>query len=299
MIVTNCTLVSLNISGWEANRQDRRVSAEVADANQVKDRRLCRLRKSLLPKTKELDKLNAVVRKARTFHYQNTHDWMHQGPRILPTANAKAYLDMMRKLKREHEKAVLEFLDSYDAIREEARNVLGSLYNSADYPSVETLRQKYNFEYVIQPMPASSTLLDLGLEPEAAQELKRKLEDDMAQTFQQANRRMWDDLYGRLEKLYTRLSDDKAQVQGKTLEAVRSLAELLPRMNITNDERLSAMATRLSESLAGLSEKSVNHNPSTRERVMADTQTVFNVMQAYMHPRRAPAAESQELLRAA
>jgi len=291
MIVTNCSLVSLNISGWEANSQDRRVSAEVAVANQVKDRRLCRLRKSLLPKSAEQDKLNAVVRAARTFHYQNTHDWMHQGPRILPSANASMYLKRMGEFKRRHEEAVLDLMDAYDGLCEKAREVLGALYNAKDYPRMHTLRSKYGFEFVVQPMPASATLLEMGLEPESAMELKRKLEEDMAKTFQQANRRMWEDLYARLEKLYSRLSDEKAQVQGKTLDAVRSLAEMLPRMNITNDTQLTAMATRLSESLQGLSEKAVNHNPTTRERVLADTQTVFNVMQAYMYPRREASVE--------
>jgi len=59
MNVTNCVLVTLNISNWDANRQDRRVSALVADANDVKDQRLCRLRKSLLPKTQVMDRLYA------------------------------------------------------------------------------------------------------------------------------------------------------------------------------------------------------------------------------------------------
>lgn len=297
MIINNCALVSLNIANWEANRQDRRVSTEVAIANDVKDQRLCRLRKSLLPKTAVMDELNAVIRKARTFHYSNTHDWMYQGPRILPTANASAYLTKMREFKREHELAVVKFLESYDAIREDAKGVLGSLYDENDYPPVEELRGKYGFDYVIQPMPAAGILLELGLESQDALEQKQKLEADMAKTFQQANRRMWDDLYARLEKLASRLGDDEAKVQGKTLSAVRELAELLPRMNITNDETLDAMAKKLTASLDGLSEDTVNTNPSTRERVKEETQTVFNVMQAYMHPRRNQ--QSQEMLRAA
>jgi len=102
---------------------------------------------------------------------------------------------------------------------------------------------------------------------------------------------MWEDLYERLEKLYGKLSDEKAYVKEETIDAVRSLAELLPRMNITNDQKLDSLATKLKDSLVGLSAESVKHNPSVREKAVADTQTVFNVMQAFMHPARGGAME--------
>ncbi len=291
MNVTNCVLVTLNISNWDANRQDRRVSALVADANEVKDKRLCRLRKSLLPKTEVMDRLFAVIRAARTFHYENTHAWMHDGPRILATSNFDAYMKQMRRYKADFETAVLDFITQYDDIKAEAEGVLGKLYDAADYPDKNTLRRRYGFETKIQPMPASTGLLELGLEPEEADAFRRKLEADMAETFQRANRRMWEDLYERLEKLYGKLSDEKAYVKEETIDAVRSLAELLPRMNITNDQKLDSLAAKLKDSLVGLSAESVKHNPSVREKAVADTQTVFNVMQAFMHPGRGGAME--------
>ncbi len=291
MNLTNCVLVTLNISNWDANRQDRRVSAAVADANEVKDKRLCRLRKSLLPKTEVMDRLFAVIRAARTFHYENTHAWMHDGPRILATSNFEAYMKQMRRFKADFEAAVLDFIAQYDDIKKEANGVLGLLYDAADYPDKNTLRRRYAFETKIQPMPASSGLLELGLEPEEAEAFRRKLEADMAETFQRANRRMWEDLYERLEKLYGKLSDEKAYVKEETIEAVRNLAELLPRMNITNDQKLEALAQRLKDSLKGLSADAVKHNPSVREKAVADTQTVFNVMQTFMHPARGGAME--------
>ncbi len=297
MNVTNCVLVTLNISNWDANRQDRRVSAAVADANEVKDKRLCRLRKSLLPKTEVMDRLYAVIRAARTFHYENTHAWMHDGPRILATNNFDAYMKQMRRYKADFEAAVLDFIAQYDDIKNEAQGVLGKLFDATDYPDKSYLRRRYDFETKIQPMPASDGLLELGLEPTEADAFRRKLEADMAETFQRANRRLWEDLYERLEKLYGKLSDEKAYVKEETIAAVRELAELLPRMNITNDEKLEALAARLKTSLAGLSAASVKNNPSVREKAVADTQTVFNVMQSFMNPHRASGVS--ELARAA
>lgn len=284
MKIANCVLVSLNISNWDANTQDRRVSAEVAQAHSVKDQALCRLRKSLLPKSEEMKKLFSVMRAARTFHYENTHTWMHDGPRILPTMNFDTYMAKMRGFKAEFEAAVLDFVNRYDEIRAQAEQALGSLYNEQDYPLVSSLRARYSFDIKIQPMPASEGLLQLGLEPQDAEEFRRKLEADMAETMQRANRRLWEDLYDRIERLYGKLSDEKAHVREETIDAVRNLADLLPKMNITNDTRLQSLADKLQASLKGLSATKLKTDESVRQKAMEDTRNVFNVMQAFMSP---------------
>lgn len=273
-------LVTLNIGTWDANRQDRRASKEVATANNVTDQRLCRLRKSLLPKTDTLRALESVVRAARTFHYENTHAWMNDGQRILTRANFDPYMVRMRQYKSEFEMAVLNVMAEYENMKAKAKEVLGLLYEESDYPTRESLFVRYHFETGIQPMPVSANLLDLGLESAEAEELRLKLERDMAETFAKANRRLWDDLFARLQKLYEKLSDEKAYVMDETIDGLRNLAELLPRMNITNDANLAVMAANLSSSLEGLSAAAVKYDPALREKAAKDTGAVFSVMQA-------------------
>lgn len=289
MKVTNAVLVTLNISNWDANRQDKRVSMDVATANDVKDKRLCRLRKSLLPKNAVMDRLFAIIRAARTFHYENTLAWMHDGPRILATANFDSYMKQMREYKESFENCVLDFLMQYDNLKDEARDVLGKLFNAGDYPAKGNLKHRYGFEVKVQPMPASSELLTLGLEPAEADSLRTKLESDMRETFDRANRRLWEDLYERLEKLKSKLCDGEAYVREETIAGVRDLAELLPRLNITNDERLNLLSERLTTSLAGVSAAAVKNNPDARQRAATEAQSVFNVMQAFMSPSRSGA----------
>jgi len=273
-------LVMLEISTWDANRQDRKASLAVAAANNVTDQRLCRLRKSLLPKAKSLDQLAAHVRAARTFHYDNTHAWMHDGPRILTRSNFDPYMTQMRQYKANFDMAVLNVLAEYEDLKEQARSALGQLYLESDYPPRESLFTRYNFDTTTQPMPVSANLLELGLESAEAEELRLKLESDMRETFANANRRLWDDLYARLEKLYSKLSDEKAYVMEETLDGVKKLAELLPRMNLTNDPNLEVLAARLTSSLSGLSATALKSDPSVREKAVKDTHSVFHVMQS-------------------
>jgi hypothetical protein len=284
MQVTNCVLVAFSIGYWDANRQDRKVSQEVAARHDVKNERMCRLRKSLLPPSAVMDKLFAVMRAARTFHYENTHAWMHDGPRMLPTQNFDTYMSQMRSYRAQFEEAVLNFISQYEDLKIAAKDVLGTLFAESDYPDKGTLRRRYSFDFVVQPMPATDALLGLGLASEDAEECRRKLEAEMAATFQQANRKMWEELYSRLAKLHSKLSDDKAYVRQETLEAVQNLATLLPRMNITNDERLNQLATRLQSALKDLSAETVKTNIQVRQDAAAEARLVFNVMDSFMNP---------------
>ncbi|MNR71515.1 hypothetical protein D3C71_21440 [compost metagenome] len=296
MQIKNAVLVSLNISVWQANRQDKKISEQVTDAHEVKDRRLGRFWKSLLPKCDVLDRLYAVQRAARTFHYENTLAWMHDGPRILPTANFEPYMQAMRRFKAQFEDAVLELVDQYGDIRTEAQKVLGRLYDEADYPDVASLKSKYDFDMKVMTMPAAEGLLQLGLESDEAEELRAKLETDMRDTVTRANRRLWEDLHARLEKLTSRLQDGDAYVREETIAAVRDLADLLPRLNVTNDQHLETLATKLKGSLANVNAATVKNDPNARKRVADETKTVFNVMQAFMAPKRGAAAPAKPVV---
>jgi soluble cytochrome b562 len=302
MEVKNAVLVSLNISMWQANRQDKDVASKVTDENEVKDPRLGRFWKSLLPKCDAVTKLQAVVRAARTFHYDNTLTWMHDGPRVLPTANYEPYMREMRKLKDDFEAALVELIRLYPSIVEDAELALGKLFNKDDYPSAGALRHKYDFTMKVMALPDSQAVTMLGLKDEEAETLKASYESDLKETYANANRRNYEDMHERLEKLVAQLKDGDAQVRDGTINAVRDLADLLPRLNLTNDKNLDALSTRLKESLGDITATTVKNDPSARQRVAKETQTVFNVMQAFMAPHRAavsPSAQEGGLKRAA
>ncbi len=295
MQLTNAVLVTLNISNWDANRQDMRVSKAVAEANEVTDQRLCRLRKSLLPKTEVMDRLFAVIRAARTFHYENTHAWMHDGPRILSTMNFDEYMRRMRGYKADFDTAVLDFLSQYEDIKADASGVLGKLYDAADYPTVKELKSRYGFEMKVQPMPALDGLLQLGLDDAEAAALRSKLEADMRETFSSANEKLWQDLFGRVEKLYGKLADEKAYVKKETLAAVKDLAVLVPRINIMADGRLEMLAQRLQTALGDVTENTLKTNPDARAKAASEVRSVYHAMQVFMGSgARATVADASE-----
>lgn len=287
--VVPCILVTLSITHWDPNVRDRKVSEDVAERHNVTDSRMCRLRKTLVPKNDALRQVFSVMREARLYHYANTHAWMFDGPRFMAADAFSEYKAKMEEFKDRFEKAVLEFLNQYDELKDRAREVLGTLYNEADYPSREQVGSRFTFTYSVQPMPEASQFNGLGFNAEAVEELRKSLEADMRATFEKANRRLWQELYEKLEKLTSKLQDEKASVRQGTLDAVRNMATMLPKLNVTQDTRLEVLSSRLLRNLEGVTEETVANDNRARRRLAQETGTVFTVMQSFMNRRKAPA----------
>lgn len=260
-------LVTLSISTWDVNRQDRKGSASAAASNNVTDQRMCRLRKTLVPRNEALKELESRARAARTFHYDNTHAWLHDGPRILTRKNFDTYMATMRDYKIRFEAAVLNFIAQFDTSKEKARAVLGDLYNEQDYPKRDVLAAAYKFDTFVQPLPLASSLLDLGLDSAEGEALRLRMEQELTDTFARANRRVFDDFRARLEKLHAKTSDPVAHVMEEHLEGVRKLGELLPRINLLGNTALDDLAAQVLAALTGVTAEGVKGNPTTRGRI--------------------------------
>lgn len=288
----NAVLVSLNISVWDANARDHRGSEAAAVANEVQEGRMCRLRKSLLPRNEPMKKVSAAVRAARMFHYRNTHAWLHDGPRILTRQNFDIYMQQMRLYEAQLKDAVSDLVTAYPALCEQAAKALGKLYDSRDYPTVDALVAEYSFSLMVLPMPMSSSLVDLGLGDAETQELRNRLESEVNSAFNAATEQLWTSLEERVSKLSAKLDDPKAYVMPETIAGVAELAELLPRVNLTGDETLNKVAQGLRESLAGVTADSVKYDPVRREKLAMDMGAVHRLLLRLKVERTAPAASA-------
>lgn len=288
MEIKNCVLVNVTISQWDANSLDRTASKQIAASNGVAKVNMCRLRKSLLPKSDALRRVLSAIAEARTFHYNNTHAWVHDGPRILTRANFDTYMKEMRRIESDFKTSVLEFIVQFETSKVEAKKALGSLYKEEDYPQAKDLARRYKYEISVLPIASASTLIEFGMDVDEARAHQLKMEADVDHTLAQANRKMWQDLYARLETLHNKLSDSKAYVQEETINKVRHLSTLYPRINVTEDKGLDAMSLHLMNTLDGVTSQGVKVNAGLRDRVVSDTRQALAAMQALMHGQEYP-----------
>lgn len=284
--IKNAVLVNLSIREWQAKAQDKKAAEQVAKENGVTDSKQARVWKSLLARCEAVQRLEAVRRAARKFHYTNTLTWMHDGPRILTTANFDDYMAQMRKFKTQFEQSVLDFLAQYPQLKLDSSATLGKLYDESQYPSQAELMERYSFSWQVMPMPATEGLLSLNLKTDDADQLAEELRNEMNETFRSATRKMWSDLYEVVDKLVSKLQDEDSKVKATHIDSVRELTNLLPRLNIMGDEHLDIIAKRLTDTLESVTEAKLEIDIDARRKVAAEAQSVFNVIQTLNPTRR-------------
>src|SRR5512143_3204328 len=88
--------VSFGISAWEARKQDKKATREVADAHGT-DSGVGRYHKDLLPGAEEHAAVLTHRNAWRMWHYENTLPWGDDGMRVLRSSAFFDYAENYRK----------------------------------------------------------------------------------------------------------------------------------------------------------------------------------------------------------
>ena len=289
------TLVSVTISQWTARKLDKKITAEVNRAhNAVKD--AGRFNK-LLIESKRLQDINSVVSQARRLHHQMTRPWCDEGLRILPNVLHMKFADEFRKLKRDFDRAVDEFVRDYPSFVEERKIALNGLFNESDYPSPSTIRDKFKLEHKTFPVPEADDFRSDVLDEDTIEDIKRELtatSDSVLTGAMKDTAAQIADVVGKMaEKLkeYQSGGAKKAKYSGRAsgpevkqrrnffketlVENVRELADLLPAFNFTNDPAFDAIADRIKRELLVEDAKELRENDNARHIVQKSAEAIL------------------------
>lgn len=254
-------LVSLNISQWSARKIDRKATSQVAQANNVQATSGAYY-KSLV-EGGALEEIKKLVTKVRTSHYNRTLPWSDAGPRVLSNVGYFDYVQEMAAYAAEFDKLVDQFLQEYPLMRQEAKRLLGSLFNDDDYPDLQAVADKFSFKTSITPLPMGDDFrCDIG-----AAEVERIRAEITANT-NAAMQKAVDEAFERVTKVVEsfvdRLADPDTVFRDSLVVNARDLADILPSLNVTNDPRLAELAAKLKDKLCQHEPDSLRHNKTTR-----------------------------------
>lgn len=273
-------LVSLHITAWQASRYDGRISAEVAEQYGA-DMDAGRYNKALLPKTCAVWRgLKGAHSAARATHRELTLPWSENGSRVLPVQGYEAYVEAMGRHQAVVREAVDLFLTEYPSLRQAAPERLGDLFRGEDWPDASDLRCKFSFGWDIMPLPSAGDFR-VDLAREEADAVRATIERSVQATTAQAMADVWRRVYDATEHMTSRLRGDGVcnctacggravgsdRLNESAIENLRSLCVLLPRLNMTGDERLSDATSRLHDMLAGISVEDLRASRELRERL--------------------------------
>lgn len=271
-------LVSLNISSWTARRYDRKVTKKVEDEFNAKDSG--RFNKILI----SLDKIKGIQKvasEARDYHYEQTLPWGDNGTRILPSANYMTYTAHVRELKAKFELEVSAFLNVYPTLKEDAKVRLNGMYKAEDYPSVETIADKYSFRVSVLPLPDAEDFR-VDLQEDETGKIQREIESRVAEAQANAMKDLWNRLHEKVSRMADKLSDKNSIFRDTLIQNTIDLCNILPRLNITNDPKLEEMRREVENKLCGYAPQELRDNEHDRAMAAKDAQRILDSMSGYV-----------------
>jgi len=280
-------LVNLSISIWSARKYDGRISDKVA-ADHGADRSMGRYAKHLIPRGL-LTAVNAANTALRDHHNLNTLAWGDDGTRILPAANYLGYQAHQQTLEDGFGRAVRDFVASYPDYVETARKALNGLFNARDYPTPLQINGKFAVRRHFMPV-ARADDFRVQLDDAQVARIRAEIEARNAELVASANRDLWQRVREVTSRLVERLN--AFQIDSKTgsrinpfrdslIENIRSLLEIMPRLNITGDARIEQVRQELAEQVALHDPEALRANDVLRAEVVDAASGILARMEGY------------------
>lgn len=271
-------LVQLSISQWLARKYDKRATKDIANAHGTSID-VGRYNKALLPMNDLLDRVHKKATFIREKYYKNTLPWGMDGTMMLPTSNYLQFMNDFRKEKSEWLVCVNDFVTAYPQLVLNAQQLLGGLYDPADYPAQHLIADKFKMDMAIFPVPSSDFRVSI-----ASEELSRIQQDVEARVKdaqQAALQEVWQRLFERVKHMADKLADPKAIFRDSLVENAREICAMLPRLNFADDPNLEAMRSEVESKLLKHPE-ALRNDPDLRSDTAAEAKRIMDVMGSFM-----------------
>jgi len=282
-ILGRAMLANVTIGVWEARKNDKvvtdKVNAEYAASNEAG-----RYHKHLFGgPVEELSKLVTASHYLRWTHYAQTLPWSDAGWRLLPTANHMEYCKIMREKRAEFEDAVEVFVAAYPRLVKEARAKLNGMYREADYPSARAVRRKYHASLEFNPIPSGDDFR-VTLPKEEMKRVAKEVEERVAKHVERAMQDAWARLGTAVEEVQERLGRDAKGLRPGLLTKLGELADVLGRLNLTQDAALEKARKQVQTQLAMLDPQSLKKDEAAREKAAAAAEDILKQVRSVYSP---------------
>lgn len=279
-ISSSAVLAELNISIWTANKLDKGATDSVLASNSASSGS-AQVRKNLMAGSNKRKKIADYGARARLYHNQTTLPWSDKGSRLLPTSLFMEYKQNMNTIERNMNAMIQDFFDSYDDLVLDAKLHLGSLFNANDYPSINSLKDKFGFKLVFSPLPESNDFR-LDIPQMDMEELASKYESAFNDRLNDAMRENWDKLHKTLTHLSEKLTENEEDTESKKryhdslITNATELCGLLTHLNITKDPKLEEARRSLELTMLGVDIEDIKEHADVRSNVKNKVDEILN-----------------------
>jgi len=283
MINERAMLAAVHISVWTAIKHDRRVSREVAEQHGAYAG-AGRYNKQLLREAERLESLRSLSGQIRQYFYKITLPWSDEGYRLLPAHFYFELTTKMREFETAFSQQVEEFLAVYPNYIEQVKPELNGLFREEDYPSTEKLRNKFGVKLEVLPIPSGNDFRVTLSEEEQAR-VAREIDENVRQSLQKGTEDLWARLKGVVSHLIERLTEPESRFHASLVTNIGELVDLLPRLNVSQDEELNRFAEEIKNRLCGFTARDLKKNEILRSATANDAAQILTEMDAVLRER--------------
>lgn len=276
MLSQKAILVNLSISQWGARKNDKHATLHIETQFSTQSK-VGNFSKNLMPGAHEFERIKTIAGSFRKFFIEQTLPWFSDGTRILSSKNYVEFTTEYRKRKDEFNSAVSEFIESYSALREDARNKLGDLFRESDYPSETKLLRAFQCNVIFQPVPEVTDFRTEILDVD-----QQNFRDELKRVQEEGALELWNRLFSVVKRASETLNKPDAIFRDSLLENVGEICALLPRLNVTDDTKLTGMLKDVESVIAKTSPDLCRVNPSERHETAKKLDELTEKMGAFM-----------------
>jgi hypothetical protein len=276
-ISSSAVLVRLSISTWTAKKIDKHQTENVSTRTGA-DRKAGKYIKDIMVGSTHVSGLTKYANNARNEYATRTLPWDDMGDRCLSTSLLLPFKSDFNGKRDEFWRRRDYICNNYEALKEISANYLGAMYNPADYPSADTVYDKYDWRLTIKTVPESGHLY-LDLPAQDLEELRASLELENQEKTKHAMDTAWHRMHNMLasmsEKLTETDDDKKKRFYDSFVSNPKDLCDMLTHLNITKDPELERARLMLERTITGADIEVIKESPAIREDMKAKVDSIL------------------------
>lgn len=278
MLGEKSILVNLHISAWSGRKFDGKATDIIAKS--YESAADCgRFNKLLVPREAILavQRLGSSV---RNFHLDNTLPWNDAGTRLLPTTNYFKYIEGLNEEKTKFDNGVIDFINKYPQYIEIRKVDLNRMFEPTDYPKASELPEKFNCSIRFYPVP--SVDFRVSLNEHEVEKIRSSVKANLQELEDAANKDLWGRLKRVVSKIVERMEDTDKTFKKTIFENIEELAELVKRLNFSENEDLDKTVERMRTELTEFDADEIRKNPAVRKMVNTRAGDILSVIEQFI-----------------
>jgi hypothetical protein len=241
-ISDRAVMIKITTRAWGMGKTDKSASEELNNRKGSSD---AKVNKNLVPKKykeklAEIKKELAGIISTQTLPATGAFE---EGFRIVPIGVYNEFLESVGKVQNKMEDFKYNFCDNYYEIQQEAKRLLGDLFNYDDYPDSYVIREKFAIEMNTFPVPNE---FKVPMGQEEIDRLNDQIQAQHTATYNRTMNHLFGSLLEPIKHMATTLSEDK-KIFESLHSNIKAIVDIIPRLNLYGNKDIEEMARKAAE----------------------------------------------------